>query len=105
MQFYYENTKSKRNRTICRNRLSDVLKMKEIVIAVDLGGTNLRTAAVEASGAILFRTRRETPTGDDCSEIVRAIVESADECRENIRDRKIKSVSVAVPGTVSVERG
>lgn len=79
--------------------------MKEIVIAVDLGGTNLRTAAVDASGAILFRTRRETPTGDDFGEIVRAIVESADECRKNIRDRRIKAVSVAVPGTVSVERG
>ncbi len=53
--------------------------MKEIVIAADLGGTNLRTMAVEESGTILFRTQRETPPGDDTGEILRAVVESVND--------------------------
>ncbi len=80
--------------------------MKEIVIVADLGGTNLRTAAIDESGAILFLTKRETPPGDDSGEIVRAVVESVNECRKNCVDEcAVKVVSVAVPGTVSVEQG
>ncbi len=79
--------------------------MKEIVIAADLGGTNLRMAAVDANGAILFRTRRETPRGENAGEIVRAIAEGADECRRNCHNFKVKAVAAAVPATVSVERG
>ena len=79
--------------------------MKEIVIAADLGGTNLRMAAVDRAGAILFRTRRETPRGENADDIVRAIAEGADECRKNCADFKVRAIAAAVPGTVSVERG
>ncbi len=78
---------------------------KEIVLAADLGGTNLRMAAVYAQGNILYRTKRETPRGEHADEIVRAIVESANECRENCRDFQINVICVAVPGTVDVEEG
>jgi len=79
--------------------------MKEIVIAVDLGGTNLRMAAVDRSGAVLFRTRRETPRGERAEKIVRAIVESAIECQKNCSDFQVKAICAAVPATVSAERG
>lgn len=80
--------------------------MKEIVIAVDLGGTNLRTAAIDRNGAILFRTQRRTPSGNGgAGEIVRAIAESAAECRGKCEDFQAKAISLAVPATVSVERG
>ena len=58
---------------------------KEVVLAVDLGGTNLRMAAIDSRGEILFRTKRETPRGDT-DEIVKAIVELANECKENCSD-------------------
>jgi len=79
--------------------------MKEIAIAADLGGTNLRMAAIDEGGAILFRTRRETPRVSRPEEIVQAIVESAVECRSNCPDYTVRAISMAVPGTVSVERG
>jgi glucokinase len=79
--------------------------MKQIVIAVDLGGTNLRAAAVDRSGAVLYRTRCETPRGERAGEIVRTIAESAIECRRNCSDFKIAAISAAVPATVSHERG
>ena len=78
---------------------------KEIVLAADLGGTNLRMAAVDREGQILYRTRRETPREGRAEEIVRAIVASAEECRENCAGCEIKVVCVAVPGTVDAEEG
>lgn len=73
---------------------------KEIVLAADLGGTNLRMAAIDWQGKILYRTKRETPTGESVEAIVRAIVESAVECRENCREFRVAAISAAVPGTL-----
>lgn len=80
--------------------------MKEIVLATDLGGTNLRMAAVDREGEILYRTKRETPQTTRASEIVCAIVEAAEECRQAVKAQgMILGVAAAVPGTVNVEKG
>ena len=47
--------------------------MKRIVLAADLGGTNLRMAAVDDAGSIRFRVKKETPQNDDAEEIVNAL--------------------------------
>ncbi len=80
--------------------------MKKIVLACDLGGTNVRMAAIDRDGNILYRTRRETPKSDRADEIVRAIVEQANECIEAIKSEcTVKAIAAAVPATVSVEKG
>lgn len=80
--------------------------MKKLVLACDLGGTNLRMAAVDRQGEILYRTKRETPKSDRADEVIRTIVEAAEECREKTRETgKIEALSAAVPATISVERG
>lgn len=78
---------------------------KEIVLAADLGGTNLRMAAIDRDGRILYRTKRPTPRGASAERIVRAIVESADECRRHSEGFEIKAISAAVPATVEAEKG
>lgn len=79
---------------------------KQIVIACDLGGTNLRMAAIDLEGNILYRTKRNTPKADRADEIVRALVESAEECRENVQDLgKVLAIAIAAPATVSAEKG
>ena len=79
---------------------------KEIVIACDLGGTNLRMAAIDRDGTILYRTRRETPRSERADEIVSAIVESANECRDNVHGfGAVLAIAIAAPATVSSERG
>jgi len=78
---------------------------KEIVLAADLGGTNLRMAAIDRAGKILYRTKRETPRGERADEILQAIVQSAVECRENCPDFQVAAVSVAVPAIVNVQSG
>jgi len=74
---------------------------KGIVLAADLGGTNLRMAAVDCNGTILYRTRRETSRGKRADEIVRQIVESAAECRANCDDSyHVRGICAAIPGTI-----
>ena len=75
------------------------------VLAFDLGGTNLRMAAVERAGNIIFHHRRDTPNAGDGENIVRAIVEAAEICRQNLPDRHIEKIAAAVPATVQSKRG
>ena len=76
-----------------------------MVLAVDLGGTNLRMAAVDRQGKILYRTKRETPRGERAEEIIQAIAQTAAECREKCAGLQIEAISAAVPGTVKVAAG
>lgn len=47
------------------------------VLAVDLGGTHLRTAVTDRSGAVHGRTRRPTPLQDGAAAVIRAAVDAA----------------------------
>lgn len=58
--------------------------MNEAVLAVDLGGTNLRMAAVAHDGGILHLTRRPTPKSVSPVELIALTGEMADECIERI---------------------
>ena len=79
---------------------------KQIVIACDLGGTNLRTAAIDREGNILYRTRRDTPQTERAEEILFALAESANECRENVKGLgKVLAIAVAAPAIVNSEKG
>lgn len=71
--------------------------MKDIVLAADLGGTNLRMAAVDAGGAILARSKCDTPRSDP-EEIVRAIVASVGTVFGNrfVLD-DVKAIGIAIP--------
>ncbi|MDQ3818427.1 MAG: ROK family protein [Acidobacteriota bacterium] len=79
----------------------------DLVIAADLGGTNLRAATIDRQGQVHERTKHHTPKAEKPEEIVRAIVAAARECESRGLERgaKIRAVSVVVPGTVQVENG
>ncbi|MEZ5425883.1 MAG: ROK family protein [Pyrinomonadaceae bacterium] len=80
--------------------------MNEIVLATDLGGTNLRMSAIDRDGAILYRTKRETPKSESAHEIVIAIRKSAQECIEAVGNGgKVKAIAAAVPGIVKSDKG
>lgn len=78
--------------------------MRKIVLAADLGGTNLRMAAVTSDGRILYRARRETPQAERADQIVRAIAEAAKECLENVEE-DAKAMTAAVPAIIDFEKG
>jgi glucokinase len=79
----------------------------ELVVAVDLGGTHLRAAAIDETGHIHFRLKQKTPATDDPQEIVSALVAAAHACDEQSKaeGKSIGSISVVVPGTVDVAAG
>lgn len=80
--------------------------MEKIVLAADLGGTNLRMAVVNCQGNILFRTRRVTPNADFASEIVALFVEAANECLDNVKEKgDVFAISAAVPAILNIEDG
>ena len=78
---------------------------EQIVLAADLGGTNLRMAAIDRDGNILHRTKRRTPRGERADEIIQAIVQSVAECRENCSDCEPAAISAAIPGTINFADG
>lgn len=78
--------------------------MKQVVLAADLGGTNLRMAAIDRDGQILYQTRRETPRGESAVRIAAVIIDAANECLKNV-DEKISAIAAAVPAIIDFEKG
>lgn len=75
------------------------------VLAIDVGGTQVKAATLDASGRILDVTRRPTPrSGADAGG---AIIEAAVQLLEAARlaGAGIEAVAMTVPGIVDEERG
>lgn len=80
--------------------------MNEIVLATDLGGTNLRMAAIDRDGAILHRAKYDTPKSERSEEIVRTILTAADECRRaTVKKGHLIAICAAVPATINASEG
>ena len=81
------------------------------VIAVDVGGTEIKAAHVATDceqTQILRQTRRPTPSGDESMPTADAVVGVVTEIVSDLRagaETKIDAVGVVVPGTVDEQRG
>jgi glucokinase len=74
------------------------------VIAVDVGGTTIKGALVDASGVVVDRSVRPTGHGEDAAEaVVGATVLLADSARR--RGLDVAAIGVVTPGIVDGERG
>ena len=72
------------------------------VLAVDVGGTNMRGARVGPQGRILARARVPTPVAGGPDAILEALVRL---CRTLAGRAKVAAVGLGVPGAVSQRRG
>lgn len=80
--------------------------MKKIVLAADLGGTNLRMAAVTRDGGLLYRARIDTPISGTPADITHAIVRLAHECLEAAGgEARSSPIGIAVPALVNSSEG
>ena len=78
----------------------------KMILACDLGGTNLRMAAVDEAGKILHLVKVDTPKTERADEIVRAVVETADQCRAAVRRfGEVQMLAAAVPATINAAEG
>ena len=80
--------------------------MNRIALALDLGGTNLRLAAVGEDGTVYSRSRFETPKGSSGEDVIDLIVRLAENCRDGLADPlSVCAIAAAVPATINIEKG
>jgi len=78
--------------------------MDKVVLAVDLGGTNIRMAAVESDGTILHQSRQATPDNFTPDQLLDLTSELADECRAALaRDASVVGIAFAPPANVGFD--
>lgn len=76
----------------------------EVVLAVDLGGTNLRMAAVGHDGRIFSHAKIETEKACQPSSLLNCLTTLADACRAALTaDQKIIGIGAGVPANISPE--
>src|SRR5437764_7745507 len=78
--------------------------MSNVVLAVDLGGTNLRMAAVTPDGTILHQTKQPTPEHLDPEALLTITANLADECRGTMpSDTRVAGIAFAPPANVTAD--
>lgn len=81
-----------------------LFEMKNVVLAADLGGTNLRMAAVAEDGEVLHLTKTSTPSGVLPDQLIEITSELVDECRSNIDENaNICGIAFASPAPASTD--
>ena len=78
--------------------------MKDIVLAADLGGTNLRMAAVSKHGDIYSRVKVKTPRSKSGEDVVALVASAAKEFASELSEPP-HTIALAVPGTISSASG
>lgn len=73
--------------------------MPEVVLAVDLGGTNLRMAAVDRQGSVLHLVKRPTPDGVTGGQLACLFEEMAAE-NAAATSSSFLAIGIGVPGNV-----
>lgn len=77
--------------------------MKDLIVAVDLGGTNIRAARYDASGNLLKRTSRATLAEEGAEPVFSRIVLSI---RQVIDDwSRVRGIGIGAPGPLDPWRG
>src|SRR5260370_11903388 len=74
-------------------------------IGVDLGGTNLRAAAVDQSGKMLHKISGSTEERAGREALLDGIVESIETLRARLGARKLAGVGAGVPGFILMYQG
>jgi glucokinase len=79
----------------------------QVVIGVDLGGTNLRTALLSVDGDILDRHKEATYAADGWNKVVARLIDNIARQREIAvqRGKRVIAVGVGAPGVIRMDKG
>jgi len=79
----------------------------QVVIGVDLGGTNLRTALLSLEGDILDKRKETTNALDGWKKVVARLVDNITQQRETAvkRGLHVTAVGVGAPGVIRMDKG
>ncbi len=79
--------------------------MGEYSIGVDLGGTNLRAAAINRSGEVLAKISGAAHLSQGRAAVLADMVDSIRKLREQCDTHDITGVGIGVPGFIIIEKG
>jgi glucokinase len=79
--------------------------MADYAIGVDLGGTNLRAAAITAAGEMLEKTSLSTDLKQGPAEVVADIVAAITKLKSKFATHTLAGVGIGVPGFIDIKRG
>jgi glucokinase len=79
--------------------------MPDYSIGVDLGGTNLRAAAVTADGTMLEKIAGSTDLHEGRDAVIADMVRSVEHLRKSCGEGKLVGVGIGVPGFILIEKG
>lgn len=79
--------------------------MRPYSIGVDLGGTNLRAAAVSSNGEILMRVSSSANFAGGADPVVRDIVGNIEKLRSSLGTDALYGVGIGVPGFIDMAAG
>ncbi len=71
-------------------------------IGVDLGGTNLRVAAIEAGGQMLHKVSVAANYDAGPDRVVSDIVHTIQEVRSRVADAGLAGVGIGIPGFIDI---
>lgn len=77
--------------------------MNEVVLAADLGGTNLRIATVDESGKILRLVKRPLPDDVTSGQLMSQIAEMSEECGCRESESQLSAVAFTAPAPVPAD--
>ena len=79
--------------------------MTDYAIGVDLGGTNLRAAAISRDGKMLNKIAGSTPTSAGRTAVVEDMVRAIETLEAGLRGQQLAGVGVGVPGFIQMDKG
>lgn len=79
--------------------------MAEYSIGVDLGGTNLRAAAISTDGKIIEKISGTTNLHEGREAVLEDIVDSIDKLRDRLSNSELAGVGIGVPGFIRMKEG
>lgn len=79
--------------------------MAEYSIGVDIGGTNLRAAAVSADGVMLDKISGTTDLHEGREAVIQDIIDSIHRLKEKCGSNTLAGVGIGVPGFILMDEG
>jgi glucokinase len=79
--------------------------MGEYSIGLDLGGTNLRAAAVTADGNMLDKVSGKTDMHEGRNAVIADMVNAINELKSRCGTERLAGVGIGVPGFILIEKG
>ena len=79
--------------------------MAEYAIGIDIGGTNLRAAALDAAGNILDKISNKTNFALGREAVLGEITSGIGALRQRLGDQNLVGVGIGVPGFIDMDKG